>query len=179
FGKNRQGNFKTLENYNFDLHEINPIKFNKDLTISSSQARNFIKNGDIKNLNLLLGKNYQIDGLVQKGNQIGHKIGFATANLLPKSQLILPKFGVYKTKIFIPKMQKLFSGITNFGIKPTINQNQLRPIFETHIFDFNFDIYGQKIVVIFEDFIRDEMKFSSLEHLKQQIHSDILQVKIF
>ncbi|MFM7557651.1 MAG: bifunctional riboflavin kinase/FAD synthetase [Alphaproteobacteria bacterium] len=179
FGKNRQGNFKTLENYNFDLHEINPIKFNKDLTISSSQARNFIKNGDIKNLNLLLGKNYQIDGLVQKGNQIGHKIGFATANLLPKSQLILPKFGVYKTKIFIPKMQKLFSGITNFGIKPTINQNQLRPIFETHIFDFNFDIYGQKIIVIFEDFIRDEMKFSSLEHLKQQIHSDILQVKIF
>jgi len=177
FGKNRQGNFKTLENYNFDLHEINPIKFNEDLTISSSQARNFIKNGDIKNLNFLLGKNYQIDGLVQKGNQIGHKIGFATANLLPKSQLILPKFGVYQTKIFIPKMQKLFSGITNFGIKPTINQNQLQPIFETHIFDFNFDIYGQKIVVIFEDFIRNEIKFSSLEHLKQQIHSDILQVK--
>lgn len=179
FGKNRQGNFKTLENYDFDLHEISPIKFGTDITISSSQARNFIKNGEIKNLNLLLGKNYQIEGIVVKGNQIGHRIGFATANILPKSQLILPKFGVYKTKIFIPKMQKSFSGITNFGIKPTITHNQSQPIFETHIFNFNQNIYGQKIVVIFEDFIRAEMKFSSLEHLKQQIHSDVAKIKIF
>jgi len=176
FGKNRQGNFKTLENYDFDLHEISPIKFDNDLTISSSQARNFIKNGEIKKLNLILGKNYQIEGMVVKGNQIGHKIGFATANLLTKPHLILPKFGVYKTKIFIPKMQKTFSGITNFGIKPTINQNNSQPIFETHIFDFNQDIYGQKIVVIFEDFIRDEMKFINLEHLKQQIQLDISSI---
>ena len=173
FGKNRQGNFKTLENYDFDLHEISPIKFDNDLTISSSQARSFIKNGEIKKLNLILGKNYQIEGMVVKGNQIGHKIGFATANLLTKPYLILPKFGVYKTKIFIPKMQKTFSGITNFGIKPTINQNNSQPIFETHIFNFNQDIYGKKIIVIFEDFIRDEMKFINLEHLKQQIQFDI------
>ncbi len=176
FGKNRQGNFKTLENYDFDLHEISPIKFDNDLTISSSQARNFIKNGEIKKLNLILGKNYQIEGMVVKGNQIGHKIGFATANLLTKPHLILPKFGVYKTKVFIPKMQKTFSGITNFGIKPTINQNNSQAIFETHIFDFNQDIYGQKIVVIFEDFIRDEMKFINLEHLKQQIQLDISSI---
>jgi riboflavin kinase/FMN adenylyltransferase len=177
FGKGREGNFKTLENYNFDLHEINPIKiFDKnhnEITISSSLARQYLKNGEIKLLNQILGHNFAIDGIVVEGKKIARELGFKTANINHKINLIKPKFGVYKTQTFIYDENKFYNSITNFGIKPTFDNSSLKPLFETHLLDFSKNLYHKKIRVEFLDFIRDEKKFSSIEELKKQIKIDI------
>ena len=177
FGKGREGNFKTLENYNFDLHEINPIKiFDKnhnEITISSSLARQYLKNGEIKLLNQILGHNFAIDGIVVEGKKIARELGFKTANINHKINLIKPKFGVYKTQTFIYDENKFYNSITNFGIKPTFDNSSLKPLFETHLLDFSKNLYHKKIRVEFVDFIRDENKFSSIEELKKQIKIDI------
>jgi len=177
FGKGREGNFKTLESYNFDLHEINPIKiFDKnhnEITISSSLARQFLKSGEIKSLNQILGHNFTIDGIVVEGKKIAGELGYKTANINHKINLIKPKFGVYKTRTFIADENKFYDSITNFGIKPTFDNSSLKPLFETHILNFSKNLYHQKIRVEFLDFIRDEKKFSSIEELKKQIKIDI------
>jgi riboflavin kinase/FMN adenylyltransferase len=177
FGKGREGNFKTLESYNFDLHEINPIKiFDKnhnEITISSSLARQYLKNGEIKSLNQILRHNFAIDGIVVEGKKIAGELGFKTANINHKINLIKPKFGVYKTQTFIYDENKFYNSITNFGIKPTFNNSSLKPLFETHLLDFSKNLYHKKIRVEFLDFIRDEKKFSSIEELKKQIKIDI------
>lgn len=177
FGKGREGNFKTLENYNFDLHEINPIKIldknDNEITISSSLARQFIKNGEIKSLNKILGHNFAIDGIVVEGKKIASKLGYKTANINHKINLIKPKFGVYKTRTFIENDHKFYDSITNFGIKPTFDNSRSKPLFETHILNFSKNLYHKKIRVEFLDFIRDEKKFSSIEELKNQINIDI------
>ena len=92
FGKGREGNFKTLESYNFDLHEINPIKIydenHHEITISSSLARQYLKSGEIKSLNQILGHNFSIDGIVVEGKKIAGQLGYKTANLNHKIKLI-------------------------------------------------------------------------------------------
>jgi riboflavin kinase/FMN adenylyltransferase len=177
FGKGREGNFKTLESYNFDLHEINPIKIldnnNYEITISSSLARQYLKCGEIKLLNQILGHNFAIDGIVVEGQKIAGQLGYKTANINHKINLIKPKFGVYKTQTFIYEENKFYDSITNFGIKPTFDNSSSKPIFETHLLDFSKNLYHKKIRVEFLDFIRDEKKFSSIEELKNQISLDI------
>ena len=177
FGKGREGNFKTLESYNFDLHEINPIKiFDKnhnEITISSSLARQYLKSGEIKSLNQILGHNFAIDGIVVEGKKIAGELGYKTANINHKINLIKPKFGVYKTRTFIADENKFYDSITNFGIKPTFDNSGSKPLFETHLLDFSKNLYHKKIRVEFLDFIRDEKKFSSIEELKNQIKFDI------
>lgn len=172
FGKNRQGNFKMLENYDFNLHEISPKKIN-DKTCSSTLIRNLLTDGNIALANQILGRNFSVQGLVIKGKKLARQMNFPTANLKSKPHLIQPKFGVYKSKIFIPHLNKVFNGISNFGFKPTFNDIGLEPILETHIFNFNQDLYGKKIIVELTDFIRPEKKFSSLSNLKEQIETDI------
>ena len=177
FGKGREGNFKTLESYNFDLHEINPIKiFDKnhnEVTISSSLARQYLKSGEIKSLNQILGHNFTINGIVVEGKKIAGELGYKTANINHKINLIKPKFGVYKTRTFIEDENKFYDSITNFGIKPTFDNSSSKPLFETHILNFSKNLYHKKIRVEFLDFIRDEKKFSSIEELKKQIKIDI------
>jgi riboflavin kinase/FMN adenylyltransferase len=172
FGKNREGNFKMLERYDLNLVEISPIKI-LDKTCSSSRTRELINEGKITEANQILGRNFTIKGLVIQGKKLARQMNFPTANLKTKPHLIKPKFGVYKTKTFIPHLNKEFNSITNFGIKPTFDNIGFEPIFETHIFDFNEDLYGKKIHVEFLDFIRPEKKFSSLVELKSQIEKDI------
>jgi riboflavin kinase/FMN adenylyltransferase len=178
FGRGREGNFKTLESYNFDLHEINPIRIldknHHEITISSSLARQYLKSGEIKSLNQILGHNFTIDGIVVEGKKIAGELGYKTANINHKINLIKPKFGVYKTRTFIDEENKFYDSITNFGIKPTFDNSGSKPIFETHLLDFSKNLYHKKIRVEFLDFIRDEKKFSSIEQLKNQIKFDII-----
>jgi len=171
FGKNRQGNFKLLEELEFDLLEISPLKKNQQ-TCSSTLVRKLITEGKISEANQILGRNFAIEGVVNSGRKLASQLGFPTANLAIKKQIIKPKFGVFKTKTFIPKLGKTFDSITNFGVKPTINHGN-QPLFETHILNFDQKIYGQKIVVEFLDFIRDEKKFTSIDELKTQIARDL------
>ena len=123
-----------------------------------------------------MGKNYQVSGVIIKGRQLANNLGFATANFLPKKDLIMPKFGVYQAMVCLEN--KRYPAILNFGIKPTIHklfkENSVnQPIFEVHILNFNQNIYGKKIIVELINFIREEQKFNCLEDLKQQIKQDI------
>jgi riboflavin kinase/FMN adenylyltransferase len=174
FGKNRSGDANLLQQlagvYNFSFHQI-AAKSNFDNQIySSTKIRHLIQSGDIKAANQMLGRNYQVNGVIIRGKQLARTLGFATANFLPKKDLIKPKFGVYKAILLIEG--KEHPAILNFGIKPTFSGVQ--PLFEVHIFNFNKEIYGKKIGVELLEFIREEKKFNSIEELKQQIEKDAL-----
>jgi riboflavin kinase/FMN adenylyltransferase len=171
FGKNRQGNFRFLSELGFDLTEISPLKFNQQ-TCSSTIVRKYLADGKVDLAKQILGKNFAIEGVVVGGRKLAAQLGFPTANLNTKPHIIKPKFGVYKTRTSIPSFKKTFDSITNFGVKPTVDSSN-KPIFETHIIDFDHKIYGQKIIVEFVDFVRDEKKFASIEELKAQIKSDL------
>lgn len=177
FGKNREGDYSFLKNYidekrlKFKLEQVSKVEINNKIC-SSSLIRNLIKDAKIKQANQLLIKNFTISGIVNEGKKLGRTIGFKTANLLTKPHIINPKFGVYKSKTFIHHLNKNFNSITNFGIKPSV-KNDLLANFETHIFDFDDNLYGKKISIELIDFIREEKKFSNLDELKKQIKNDI------
>lgn len=175
FGKNRQGNFNLLhqksKKLGFNLTEISAVKTGHQ-TSSSSIVRHLIANGKISEANQLLHQNFAISGLVNEGRKLASQLGFPTTNLKPKPHQIMPKFGVYQSSTFIPHLNQTFPSITNIGIKPTIDNNNI-PLFETHIPGFDQMIYGKKITVSLLDFIREEQKFTSIEALKQQIKKDV------
>lgn len=147
---------------------------NQEITSSSTNIRNLIREGNFNFVNKILTKNFTISGTVNYGQKLATKIGFPTLNIMPKPFMIRPKFGVYKTKTFIPSLKKVFPSITNFGIKPTINYGG-QPIYETHIPNFSENIYEQKIYIEFINFIREEKIFSNVEDLKKQISKDIFE----
>ncbi len=173
FGKNRAGNFDLLKRKasEYDFKLINIAAFCKnDQICSSSLIRQYLKNGLIKEATNLLGRNFSLNGYVKIGLNLGHTLGFPTLNIAPKPHIIQPKFGVYTVKININGVIK--SGVMNFGLRPTVAQG-LTPLFEIHIFDFNQQIYGQKVNFELIDYIREEKKFPSLDALKQQIIMDV------
>ncbi len=176
FGLNRQGNTDFLKEnqnkYNYKYFLIEPQKINNTI-ISSSAIRNYIKNGEIEKANKMLGRNFSVISTVIEGNKIGRTIGFPTANIIYPPDIIPPPKGVYSTEI--KTEDKIFKSISNFGTKPTISPNE--PItLESHILNFDKDIYGKNIEIRFIKKIRDEIKFDSVETLKQQIQSDILHI---
>lgn len=142
--------------------------------VSSSAIRNYLMCGNISKANAMLGRKYSVSGSVQKGNQIGRTIGFPTINIYYPDEIVNIPFGVYKTSVEVNG--KSYNGISNFGVKPTISSS-LIPILETHIIDFSGDLYGEKVTVFFDKMIRPEIKFSSLDELKNQIKIDLASVK--
>jgi len=175
FGQNREGNFQLLQQaskkFGFELNQISALKESEQIC-SSSLIRKFISEGKIVEANRFLGRNFTICGNVTSGRKLANQLGFPTANLLAKPHIIKPKFGVYKTLTFIPSLGKKFPSIANFGVKPTI-AGDLIPLLETHILNFDQNIYGKKIEVEFLDFVREEKKFGSLDELKEQIKKDL------
>ena len=141
-----------------------------EVTISSTKIRAAISNGDIATANQMLGYNYSLHGVVVLGNMIGRTIGFPTANMqLYEPLKILPSDGVYFVKVYLSSGE--YKGICNIGNRPTVAKTNERTI-ETHILDFSEDIYGLDIKIEFVARLRDEMKFSSLEQLKERISID-------
>ncbi len=151
----------------FSLHVIDPVKV-KGQVVSSTLIRELIAEGKVDEVRLMLGRNYSIGGEVVKGNMIGRTIGFPTSNILIDEAMVTPSNGVYIT--LCDYNFKQYEGVTNVGIKPTIGDN--KRVIETHIFDFNKDIYGRMIKVEFIKKIRDEMKFPSVDELAEQIQRD-------
>ncbi len=178
FGKDREGDFsflnKTSQELGFSLKK-NEVVLDGDIAYSSTKIRNLIKEGKVFEARQALGKNFEVEGAVIEGKKNGHKLGFPTSNLNVKKHLILPKFGVYASETCVNG--KNFTSVTNFGVRPTIDDEK-KPLFETHILDYEGDeLYGKKIVVKLMDFIRGEKKFESLEDLKGAIASDIATVR--
>ncbi len=172
FGKDRSGDANLLQKlagiHNFSFHQIAAKSNSESQIYSSTKIRNLINSGNVKTANQMLGRNYQVSGVVIQGKQLARTLGFPTANFLPKKDLIKPKFGVYKVVVLIDG--KEYPAILNFGIKPTFSGT--KPLFEVHIFNFDKQIYGKKITVELLDFIREEKKFNSVEELKLQIEKD-------
>ncbi|MBQ2612048.1 bifunctional riboflavin kinase/FAD synthetase, partial [bacterium] len=141
--------------------------------ISSTLIRNLIQDGNIEGANLMLGHEFTVSGIVEEGNKLGRTIGFKTANISYPPDLIEISYGCYSTETSLDG--KTYKSITNFGVKPTVNNGQV-PLAETHILDFDQDIYGAKIDVNFKFLIRKEIKFASLDELKTQIALDIEKI---
>lgn len=175
FGHNREGNCEFLEKYqsefNYHFEALPSQKLNGNL-ISSSAIRKFLESGQIEDANLMLGREFCVDGTVVEGNKIGRTISFPTANINYPDNIVEVPNGVYGVNVELSD-GKILNGIANFGTKPTVNKTMQKTL-ETHILDgFDEDIYGQKIRINFLKFIRSEQKFDSIDELKEQIKKDI------
>ncbi|MCT8976812.1 bifunctional riboflavin kinase/FAD synthetase [Clostridium sp. CX1] len=174
FGYKNQGDVELLKkmskNLGFTVQVIDPVK-SKGNIVSSSFIRNIISDeGDIKKANKLLTRPFMIEGAVVKGKQLGRTLGFPTVNLDYDKKFLLPRGGVYYTVVEYKK--RMFKGITDVGYNPTTEDNKLS--IETHILDFNENIYGEKIKVYFLERMREEKKFNSLNELVEQLKKDKL-----
>ncbi len=172
FGKNREGGIDYLlkhsDRFKIQIEEISRQEI-ENITISSTKIRNAIINGKVQIANELLGRPYSFSGHVVKGRQLGRTIGFPTANVqVQKNYKLIPKNGVYASKITLRNLE--YEGIMNIGNRPTVDG--IGRTQEVHIFDFNDDIYGEILKVEIIEFIREEIKFDSIEKLIAQIKLD-------
>lgn len=140
----------------------------EDGLISSTRIRSLIKDGDVEKAAMLMTRPFMLEGMVVRGRGVGHTIGFPTANIEIPQNRILPKDGVYMTRVTV--LGQSYKGITNIGSKPTVEVSEKN--IETYISDFEGDIYGEKVKLEFVKFIRDIKKFASLEQLKDQLKKD-------
>lgn len=176
FGKKRQGDFTLLK----ELGQQNDMQVvqtatvvQQDERVSSTRIREALQIGDITTANKLLGHSYQLSGRVRAGDKRGRTIGFPTLNLkLPEH--IAPHRGVYAVRVH-GLIELPLDGVANLGTRPTVNGTENR--LETHLFDFDGDVYGEYICVELIDFIRAEQRFENFEILKQQINKDVITAK--
>ena len=139
--------------------------------ISTTVLKEFVRNGEFLKYKEYTGRFYSISGLVVKGRQLGRTINFPTANLELDDKYLLPEMnGVYITKIKVNN--KIYKSVTNIGYNPTVSDEKNKKFIETHILDFDEDIYGEKIEIYFYEFLRKEQKFESFDHLKEQLKLD-------
>ncbi len=177
YGKNREGSFEHLLEfgpvYGFDVEEI-PEQDIDEVAVSSSKIRNSLLEGNVELANTFLERKYSLSGSVFKGDQVGRTLGFPTANInIAFPQKLIPAFGVYLVEVLVEN--KKYFGALNIGIRPTLINK--KPQIEVYIFEFDEEIYGKEVEVLFIKKIRNEQKFSSLEELKNQIQLDVLTMK--
>ena len=177
FGNKREGNVKQLitneKKYNYRIVKPKPLKKKKKV-ISSSLIRNYLQKGKLDQVNKLLKRNWSIIGKVQKGKQLGKKIGFPTANIDIKDY-ILACPGVYAVRARIEKSGKFIKGIANLGYRPTFNGKKI--LLEVHLFNFSGNLYNKLLTVEFLKFIRKEKKFKNIIQLRKQIKIDLKKAK--
>ena len=173
FGNKREGNVNQLVQYessnNYKIIKPQPLLINKKI-VSSSLIRNFLKNGKLKKVNKFLNRKWSIEGRVQKGRQLGKKIGFPTANIDIKNY-VLAKPGVYVVRALRQNSTKYIRGIANLGYRPTFNGKKI--LLEVHLFNFSGNLYNKYLTVEFLNFIRKEKKFKNIDQLKKQIKVDL------
>ncbi len=172
FGQDRKGDFDLLNQmgneHGFTVDEL-PMISVVSQTVSSSSVRQILLEGNVEQAEKMLGYAYSISGEVVTGNKIGRNIGYPTANLKPNSiHKLIPAQGVYTS--YIELEGKTWKGMTNIGFRPTLDAKNLT--IETHIFDFDSDVYGKEITVSFVNRLREERRFSGLESLKKQLEMD-------
>jgi len=178
FGKGRTGDYHTLEKYgtllDFKVKEI-PEEVLNEVAISSTQIRNALLAGKIDVANECLGYQYFLEGEVVKGKQIGRTIGFPTANIFIKdADKLIPAIGVYAVKVFADNVT--YGGMLGISLRPTIEESKKVSV-EVNIFDFDKDIYDKKIRVEIIAWLREEVKFNSLDELKAALAKDKWEAK--
>jgi len=172
-GKNREGNFEQLQaiskTLGFKVVQQNEVIIENG-KLSSTNIRNLLSKGSLAEANKLLGYSYLLSGIVIHGNQLGNKLGFPTANLVPPQNKLIPDYGVYAVIVHIE--ETAYQGMMNIGLRPTINENNTRPLIEAHLFNFSGNLYDKYIKISIIQKLRDEYKFNSLDELKNQLILD-------
>lgn len=182
FGHQRSGDAHHLQKIAADWGIevlINSLQTREKNRVSSSQIRHALAVGNVSQANEMLGRAYTLTGKVVKGQQLGRKLGFPTANLEISADKLLPRYGVYGVKVEILSPDnsrlKILNGVMNIGCRPTVAGEN--PSVEVYILDWRGDIYNATLTVSLEQFIRPEQKFASLEDLKVRIKEDCQQVR--
>ena len=173
FGNKREGDVGFLiqneKKYNYQVVKPKPLLINRKI-VSSSLIRSYLEKGFLEKANKLLNRKWSIEGVVQKGRQVGKKIGFPTCNIDIKDY-VLAKPGVYAVKVLKKNNFKILKGIANLGYRPTFNQKKL--LLEVHLFNFSGNLYNKYLSVEFLKFIRREKKFKNVNQLRSQIKTDL------
>ncbi len=177
FGKNRRGNLELLKKlgaeFDFNVVGIPPVTENGEL-VSSTAIRQAIEVGDLRKAAAMLGREYMILGSVVRGDNLGKKIGFPTANLSAHNEQFPPN-GVYFAESKLDGV--VYPGVVNLGYRPTVSFGESERILEIHLFDFEREIYGKNLEVRFIRYLRPEKKFESIEALTRQIEADVKQAR--
>jgi riboflavin kinase / FMN adenylyltransferase len=178
FGHNRTGTVALMTalapRYGFAVKEIKSVLTADGEMISSTAVRNHVLAGHLDRVAAMLGRPFSVLGTVEQGDRVGHGLGFPTANLNPHGEL-LPPNGVYAVRAQIGA--EAFSGVVNIGVRPTFKDRPHQRVLEVHLLDFNREIYGADVEVLFRKKLREEKKFNSRDALKQQIAADVLEAR--
>ncbi len=176
FGVKASGDVQTLQSYALSKMQklsVIPIVTKEGEKISSSKVKKLLKEGDVLSVNQMLTEDYSIGGQVVEGRKLGRKIGFPTVNIKPYLEEALLKNGVYGGYIFLNGERK--KCVINYGKSPSVGVDRVR--LEAHILGVNENLYGKELNVYFTSFIRDVMKFESVDELKEQIEKDLTVVQ--
>lgn len=172
FGSRGLGTPETLERIGkergFRVLVVPPVLYEGE-PVSSTRVREAVERGDVALAGALLGRMYSLSGRIIRNKRIGRRIGFPTANIEPEERRVLPPDGVYATIAYV--RGAAYRAVTNIGTNPTIEDGKLG--IETHLLDFDADIYGEVLTVAFHSFLRGEIKFNGVEELKEQIKLDV------
>jgi riboflavin kinase/FMN adenylyltransferase len=177
FGKNRRGNLELLKKlgarFDFNVVGVPPVTVNGEV-VSSTTIRQSVEAGDLRKAAVMLGREYTILGTVVRGDDLGKKIGFPTANLSAHNEQFPPN-GVYFAGA---KMDGVaYPGVVNLGYRPTVSSSKTERILEIHLLDFERDIYGKDLEVRFIRYLRPEKKFENIDALVRQIEFDVQQAR--
>lgn len=177
-GRGREGNVETLKILGKELgYEVSAISavVNGDVTVSSSQIRALILDGEVERASRLLGRPYRLGGDVIRGDARGKALGIPTANLDVLAERAVPKAGVYVCKAIVDG--NYWGAVTNIGVRPTFEKQPVLPRVEAHLLDFEGDLYGKTLQLDFISRLRDEKHFNGIQALVDQIHRDIDQAR--
>jgi riboflavin kinase/FMN adenylyltransferase len=171
FGRGRSGSFSVLrtlgQRYGFRADKIDPVRY-KDFVVSSTRIRRLVSEGRLDEAGALMGHPYYIDGTVVEGRRRGREIGFPTANMSTENELV-PPHGVYATTLTVEGIVR--AAVTNIGTRPTFGETGTSV--ETHVLDWDGDLYGKSVRLGFVQRIRDERRFPDVDALKAQIQADV------
>ena len=180
FGAGREGNLARLtaagEKHGFDVHGVGDVKV-RGIRVSSSLVRDAISKGAMRIVTAALGRTYFVDGRVATGRKLGRKMGFPTVNVDPSNDLF-PSGGVYVTACRFESFSRSFESVTNIGVRPTLYENYATTI-ESHILDFDSNVYGDTVRLYFYKLLRREQQFRSALELTNQIRADIERSRLY
>ena len=181
FGKGRAGDFDLLKScadrLGFQIEKLDVLLINES-NVSSTKIREAIQLGDFETANAYLGYQFTLQGIVVEGQKIGRTINYPTANVdTSDPDKIIPGYGVYAVRVSVRNQE--YRGMLNIGSRPTVNHNADHRTVEVNILDFDDDIYGEPIEVVFYHKLREEQKFASLDALKEQLAKDRVNTNAF
>lgn len=179
FGHERRGNFELLktmgEEYGFDVESIELVEATQDFVASSTLIRQYVSVGEVSKAKHLLGRPHEITGVVEGGDKVGTDLGYPTANTFVDEIIAVPSDGVYSGRVWLPNGMVYKSAIS-IGVRPMFHEDNIRVI-EPHLLDFEGNIYGQEITIEFEERLRDQQVFDTVEDLVAQIDKDVKYVR--